>query len=231
MASVFKLPLAVAILQQVDRGELALAATQTIAPVDFSPGHSPLRDQAGGKAVTLSLRELLAAAVSDSDNTAGDRLLRLAGGGARVTAAMRALGIDGIRVDRSEREIIEALQRPGFAWDARDSATPDAAVALLRALHEGRAGLSTSSRALLLELLTGSHNPARISLALPAGAVVAHKTGTMPGVLNDVAIVTTPGGRHLALAILTRDGSGSDDDRTRWVAGEAARLYAAFAGR
>src|SRR4051812_47409787 len=59
MASVFKLPLAVAVLQAVDHGELALAATQTITPTDFSPGHSPIREHAAGKPVTLTVRDLL----------------------------------------------------------------------------------------------------------------------------------------------------------------------------
>jgi beta-lactamase class A len=41
----------------------------------------------------------------DSDNTAADVLLGICGGGAGVTARMRALGIAGIRVDRSEAEM------------------------------------------------------------------------------------------------------------------------------
>ena len=35
-----------------------------------------------------------------------------------------------------------------------------------------------------------------VELGLPAGATLAHKTGTMPGVMNDVGIITSPGGHH-----------------------------------
>jgi len=39
---------------------------------------------------------------------------------------------------------------------------------------------------------------------VPAGSTVAHKTGTMPGTTNDVALITLPNGEHIALAILTK---------------------------
>ena len=75
MASVFKLPLAVTVLRRAGSGALNLDRTYTIPVSDFSPAHSPIRDRANGRAVTLTLRELVAAAVSDSDNTAGDFLV------------------------------------------------------------------------------------------------------------------------------------------------------------
>src|SRR5450432_4058651 len=77
MASVFKLPLAITVLRRVDAGALRVDQTYTLTERDFSPGHSPIRDRAKGQPVTLTLRELVAAAVSDSDNSAGDFLLRL----------------------------------------------------------------------------------------------------------------------------------------------------------
>jgi beta-lactamase class A len=56
--------------------------------------------------VALSVRNLLELMLLISDNSATDVCLRLAGGGAAVTARMRALGIEGINVNRSTRELI-----------------------------------------------------------------------------------------------------------------------------
>lgn len=74
---------------------------------------------------------------------------------------------------------------------------------LLVKLHRADDGLSGASHERLLEMMTHSKNPERISKAVPAGSIVAHKTGTMPGgVVNDTAIVTSADGKHhLALVI------------------------------
>ena len=66
----------------------------------------------------------------------------------------------------------------GTAVKYRNYATPDVAVVLLRAFHEGK-GLSKSSQALLLQLMTETTtNPKRIKGLLPEGTVVVYKTGT-----------------------------------------------------
>jgi beta-lactamase class A len=56
--------------------------------------------------LALSLRNLLEIMLLVSDNTATDLCLRHAGGGEGVTARMRMLGIEGLRVDRSTLELI-----------------------------------------------------------------------------------------------------------------------------
>jgi alkaline phosphatase D len=232
MGSVYKLPIALALLARVDRGELSLADAVTVAPEELAPGHSPLRDGAGGRSFSLSVGRLLDAMLSDSDNTASDVLLRLAGGPPAVTARLVALGIQGVRVDRSERQIAADVAAGGvaaFHRDPRDSATPDGFAALLAKLHRREDGLSPASHRLLLETLSASRNPRRIAAGLPAAATVAHKTGTMPGVVNDVALVTSPDGRrHLALVVFTRGGVGNpgDADREALIADLARQAYA-----
>lgn len=84
MQSVFKLPLAMTVLQAVDRGTLRLDQAVRVTPADFvsESQHSPIRDEHPG-GTTLSLTELLRAAVSESDGTAADMLLGLVGGPGR----------------------------------------------------------------------------------------------------------------------------------------------------
>jgi beta-lactamase class A len=228
LASVFKFPLAVEVLRRVDSGPLRLEQTYVIEPADFAPGHSPIRDRAKGKAVSLTLRELLTAAVSDSDNTAGDYLLRMVSPAA-VTERMRALGAGEFRINRPEKEIIDSFDQPHGVSEYNqahlDSATPRAALALLRAVYSHADGLSPASHALLEDMLTKSTNPARIGKLLPAGCTIAHKTGTMPGVLNDIGIVTSADGKHhFAIAIFTKNGTKSAEAEREEVVAQIARV-------
>lgn len=209
MGSVYKFPIALTVLVRADRGTLSLDRQVIIDPKDFSPGWSPLRDHAYGRPIVLSVRELLRHMVSISDNTASDALLALVGGPSAVTTRLAELGTANIRVDRSEKQMAADLRKPGgfeaYAIDARDTSTPDAMLDLLVAFWQGRDGLTKESHALLVKLMTetetGSH---RIKAALPNGATLAHKTGTMPGTVNDAGIITMPNGDHIAIAIFTK---------------------------
>src|SRR5688572_5281214 len=100
MASSYKVPIAVQLLTRVDRGELRLDSMVTLTPADLHPGSGTLTELFDDPGVALSLRNLLELMLLISDNSATDLVLRTAGGAEAVTARMRALGINGIRVDR-----------------------------------------------------------------------------------------------------------------------------------
>jgi beta-lactamase class A len=232
MGSVFKFPLALAFLERVDRGEYSLDAKITIPPSQFAAGWSPIRDRAHGKAVTLTYREVVAAALRDSDNTAADVLLAKLGGGAVVTQKLRSLGVTAMRVDRSEKQMaVDLKQRGGvekYAADVRDTCTPNAALELLRRFARAEDGLSPASHAFALQMMTDSTTgPKRIKALLPKGTSVAHKTGTMPGTANDIAIITSADGkRHVLLAIFTKAATVETlDARERAVAEIAKALF------
>jgi beta-lactamase class A len=106
----------------------------------------------------------------------------------------------------------------------RNWATPDAMAGLLRALQVGK-GLSAPSRQLLFGLMIGSTTgPDRIKGLLPAGTVVAHKTGssgTVNGVTratNDVGLITLPDGRHLAVIVFVSDTRANEATRDAVIA-------------
>jgi beta-lactamase class A len=231
MGSVYKFPIAIAVLRRVDEGKLSLEQKLTIEPEDFAPGWSPLRDEANGTPITLTVRELLRHMVSISDNTASDALLRLAGGPRAVSARMAALGFGDIRVDRSEAQIAADLHKPDgpahYAIDVRDTATPEDMAALLFAFWRGRDGLSAASHELLVKRMTESTTGARrIKAAVPRGATVTHKTGTMPGTANDVAIVASPDGKdHVVIAIFSKSGKAKLEDREDDIAAVAREVW------
>jgi len=105
MQSVFKLPLAVVVLQLVDSGNLSLAQKLSIKREDLSVLYSPLAERFSGSEETFTVSDLIEKVVQESDNTACDVLLRLVGGPEHVTTALKRHGIEGISVDRYERQL------------------------------------------------------------------------------------------------------------------------------
>lgn len=226
MQSVYKLPIAMAVLDAVDRHALTLEQQVTLRRSDMTDVHfhSPLRDKYPDGGVDVSIRDLLRAAIADSDGVASDALYRLVGGADRITAYLRGLGIRDIAVVATEREMSKDSM-----VQYRNYATPCAAVELLRALQAGR-GLSPDARQLLLKDLTESGPGAkRLKGLLPPGTVVAHKTGTdstrggLTRATNDIGLIALPDGRHLAIAVFVKDSTADETTRERAIA-EAARL-------
>ncbi|HEX6161139.1 MAG TPA: class A beta-lactamase [Thermoanaerobaculia bacterium] len=211
MGSVYKFPIALAVLRRVDTGTLSLRRQVTIEPKDFAGGWSPIRDEANGKAVTYTVGELLEAMVKMSDNTASDALLELVGGPRAVTTRLAELGTSRVRVDRSEKQILAELMTDGYeeryGSDVRDSATPDGMAGLLVAFWNGRDGLSRESHALLVRHMTESPTGERkLRAALPAGWTVAHKSGQMPRTSNDAGVLISPDGKqHIVIAIFSKN--------------------------
>jgi beta-lactamase class A len=208
MQSVYKAPIAVAVLRDVDRGRLKLDQVVTIRREDLSVPLSPINREFSGESRTYTLRRLLENMVSLSDNTAADALTRLVGGPAAVTAVMKEAGIEGMRVDRYERDmqpqtlglgpfqpewtdyaalsaasnrVPEAQKRQALEAalaDPRDSPTPAATLEFLAKLQAGQL-LSAASTDLLLAIMRGSPTgPDRLKAGLPKGSSLAHKTGT-----------------------------------------------------
>lgn len=100
--------------------------------------------------------------------------------------------------------------RTAIEADERDTATPRAMTALLVKLASGDL-LSVSSTQLLEGMMLRCHTQRhaemqRLKARLPAGTPVAHKSGTLAGVANDVGWITMPDGRRVAITVFTRYG-------------------------
>lgn len=219
MMSVFKLPLTVAALDAVDKGELALSQPIPIAENELVTDVSPIAEAWKTGQHAPALEVVLTKMIQDSDNTAGDKMLSVLGGGARVTSRLRALGVEGIDIGEPEINISARLSCPGAAtpsggWTsaavdacpepseadkiatarrelatAPNAATTDALVELLGRLDRGTI-LSDASRRWLLTTLAGTTTgPNRIKGLLPPGTPVAHKTGT-GGLLPGLFVAT-----------------------------------------
>jgi beta-lactamase class A len=187
MCSTFKLLAAAQVLARVDRGEEQLERRIAFGETDLV-AYSPVTGKRVG-AAGMTVAELCLAAVSRSDNTAGNLLLASLGGPAGLTAFARSLGDSATRLDRIETDLNEA--RPG---DPRDTTTPRAMLENMRLLLLGDV-LSPASRARLAEwLVATTTGGGRLRAGLPAGWRVGDKTGTSSnGATNDIAIAWPPG--------------------------------------
>jgi beta-lactamase class A len=166
MQSVCKLPIAIAFLRMVQQGDKRLDAKLRLTAADIAPGRSPLADRLRHKPTVFTARQLLEHMLLNSDNTATDALLKLAGGPEKVQATIKTFGIDGLRIDRYERDLQpQALglePSPTFA----DPASLDSAFAalgeakqkeaLVRYLRDPRDTASPRAIAtLILKLISG----------------------------------------------------------------------------
>jgi beta-lactamase class A len=209
MQSVYKLPISMAVMKLVDAGKIALDQKVRIAKEDYigRNAHSPIRDKYP-KGTELSVTELLRFALSESDGSASDVLMKLAGGPGSVQAYLSDLGIEDLKVVDTEKSFVA-----DHSLQFRNWATPDAAVELLRALHERR-GLTEPSQGLLVKYLIDSTPGAkRLKALLPPGTIVAHKTGTsgtekgITAATNDIGVISLPNGNHLAIAVFVSDSA------------------------
>lgn len=195
MCSTFKWVAAAHVLHRVDGGIEKLDRRIRYGSEVLKP-HSPITSRHVGNA-GMTVGELCHAAVTVSDNAAGNLLLQSFGGPAGLTRYARSLGDEVTRLDRWETELNEA--RPG---DPRDTSTPRAMANLLQATVLGDA-LSPASRQQLARWLEATQtNGQRLRAHLPAGWRMGSKTGGGGrGTTNDVGIYWPAGRPPVVVAV------------------------------
>lgn len=195
--------------------------------------------------VAMSLRDLAYLAIAVSDNAAADVLFDAVGDGP-VAALLRELGLSKTRIPHRCRDIAAALVTDAGVEDVqgwldadprrlarlsvRDPARTNAGTAremttLLAALWADRAAAPESCAAIrrLMRLQVWPH---RLASGFPADAV-AGKTGTLPGIRNEIGVVERADGTRVAVAVFTRsDSPAASLPQADRVIGTAARIAA-----
>ncbi|MEO8573271.1 MAG: class A beta-lactamase [Pyrinomonadaceae bacterium] len=221
MQSVYKLPIAMAVLKMVDEKKARIDQDVNITPDDFvrQGFHSPIRNT-NPQGTVLPLSEVLRFSISESDGTASDVILDLAGGPDAVMSYLNGIGITDMIVAHSEKSISKDWETQYRNWS-----TPEASIELLRALYERRANLTEEMTNFALNLMTQTETGnLRIKRGLPEGAALAHKTGTggiekgITGATNDIGIITLADGRHILLAVYVSDSPENGAVRQKVIA-------------
>ena len=162
----------------------------------------------------MSLRELCDAAITRSDNTAGNLLLKNIGGTAGLTRFARSLGDKVTRLDRTEPDLNEAA-----VGDERDTTTPNAMAANYRRLLFGDVLLADARDLLTAWLLANKTGDSRLRAGLPQGWRVGDKTGAGEhGTTNDVAVVWPPGRAPLIISVYLTGATLDPNGRNEVIA-------------
>lgn len=206
--SVSKLWVALTALDLVDEGALDLSETVTIRREDLTLFYQPIRNivEARGS-FTTDYGDLLERAITRSDNTANDRLLRRVGGPPAVEAFLLRNGITGVQFGTDERtkqsqiaglewrqayamddafyeardRVSDADRRQAFEAylaDPLDGASAGGLARALARLARGDLLSETSTERILSTMEQTRSGPRRLKGGVPAGWTIAHKTGT-----------------------------------------------------
>jgi beta-lactamase class A len=214
MCSTFKLLAGAAVLARVDAGKEQLERR-----IRYEAKHlvtySPVTEK--NVATGMTLAELCDAAITLSDNTAGNLLLSSLSGPDRLTAFVRTLGDSVTRLDRIETALNEAAR-----GDPRDTTTPNAMTANIRALVLGDA-LSAKSREQLRQWLVGNKTGDKtLRAGVPVGWVVGDKTGAGEnGTRNDVGVLWPPGRAPVVVSVYLTEAKVPFEQRNVAIAAVA----------
>ncbi|PQJ09689.1 hypothetical protein CJD36_017310 [Flavipsychrobacter stenotrophus] len=234
MQSTFKFPLALYVLHKVDKGQLALDQKIHISKEElYRNTWSPLREKYPDGNIDITIAELLDYTVSKSDNNTCDILFKLVKGTYPTNKYIHKLGVKDIDIVATELQM-------GKGWGVQYTnwTTPSAMTDLLYQLYTGKC-LSPGSTQFLMKLMTESANSdKRIKGLLPAGTIVAHKTGTsntstggITAAVNDLGIITLPNGKHLAIAVYVSDTKEKSTEAEHVIAEIAKAVYDEYAGK
>ncbi|PZU51318.1 MAG: serine hydrolase [Sphingomonas sp.] len=135
-----------------------------------------------------------------------------------VEAAFKA---DPGKRERDQKRIPNAP----FNADPRDTSTPEAMVQLLLLIESGKALSADSTKELLAIMGRCTTGEKRLKGLLPIGTVVAHKTGTLMSVANDVGFITLPDGSRFAIAVFVKGDTKGTETQDRVIAEMARTAY------
>jgi beta-lactamase class A len=205
--SVSKLWVSITALDAVDKGRVSLDDQVSLSRDDLTLFHQPIAAKILGGGYTTTLGDLMFKAITTSDNTANDKLMRSVGGAQAVRNMIGTKHLGAIRFYNGEKalqsKIAGLLWSPSYSignafYEARnalpmslrkkafdryvedpyDGAAPSAVVTALARLKRGEL-LSPASTMRLLNIMSNTKTGAnRLKGGLAPGWVLNHKTGT-----------------------------------------------------
>lgn len=231
--SVYKYHLGIAILDQVDKGVLALDQPVKISKEAVTTEmYSPIKDKYPN-GVTLTLREVLVYTIAASDNVGCDVLFELIGGPEHVQKYFEDKGYSNLSI-----KLIEAVQQKEWNRQFENWTTVGSSNQILYDYYtNSKKLLSASSHQFLWDTMRGTTTgPDRLKGDLPKGTVVAHKTGysgrnRTTGVIaavNDIGVVSLPDGKVYYISVFVTDSEEGEARSAKIIAEVSAAAWKYF---
>lgn len=212
--SVYKFTLALAVLNQVDQGNLTLGQEIHISKDDLHLNTwSPLAKEFPEGDIDMTLGTLLVFTVSHSDNNTCDILFNLLGGPIEVEKQMRAWNFTDIAIQTTEAE----MHIDGEVTQKKNWCKPVEMNKILADFFNGKLLSKESTGALMRMMIVSANSEKRIKGKLPQSIVTAHKTGSGIKVVNDVGIVTLEDGTHLVISVFVCNSQEKFEDTEKLI--------------
>ncbi|MCM1983934.1 serine hydrolase [Lyngbya confervoides] len=214
-ASVIKLPILIAYLQDLDAGKVSLDETLVMRPELVASGSGYMQDLPDWS--RFSARYTLTQMIETSDNTATNMIIHRLGGPAYLNRRFQSWGLKDTQI----RNWLPDLSGTNTV------SSHDLATVLTKVVKGNLLSSQGRQRALYILKLTQTR-----SLLVPGigrGASIAHKTGDIGFALGDAGIVFMPGGQDYVISVLLR--RPYNDPRGRdYVQRVSKTVYAYFKG-
>lgn len=230
LMSVFKFHIALAVLNEVDKGELKLGQKFFIKKEDLLPETwSPIRDEFPNGNMYLTLDQLLRYTVSHSDNNGCDILLKIIGGTATVQKFINKKGITDfvIKVNEQQMQTWENLYI--------NTTTPLATTDLQEKFYKGKVLKKATTRYLYQLMIETSRGLTWLKAGLPEGTPLAHRTGVsatnennLRVAMNDTGIVTLPDGKHFIISVYLKNITETRENTEKIIAAIAKATWEYF---
>ena len=195
-ASVIKLPILIAFLQDVDAGKINLNETWTMTRDVIVGGSGEFQDLPVNSKFTA--QNVIEKMITISDNTATNMVIKRMGGINYVNKRFAQLGLTNTRL----RNWLPDL--------GGTNTTTLKELAQVLAMLDRQSVLSRNSEANALDILRRVHNRKLLAAGLGKGATIAHKTGYIGTMLGDAGIIEMPNGkRYIGAVIVESDRADS----------------------
>lgn len=218
MQSVFKFPIALKVLNDVDNDKIKLSDSIFISSAELKKKTwSPIQEKYPNGNIKMALSDIIYYMVALSDNIGCDVILKNNGGASSVNNYLRSIGIENMTIKRNEAE---QHSKPDTQYD--NWSTPNEAINLLTMFYRNSL-LKPATQRFLWQTMTKT-STGSIKQQLPKDITVAHKTGSAPNIKNgtavnnDIGIMTFPNKKAVAYAIFIKDSKETSDTNYNIIA-------------
>jgi beta-lactamase class A len=189
-ASTIKLPILVALFQDVDAGKIRLDETLTLQQEMIAAGSGNLQYQKPGTKFTVL--DLATKMMVISDNTATNVLIARLGGTEVLSQRFRSWGLTTTVLNNVLPDL-----------EGTNTTSPQELGMLMSMVNQGQL-VSLRSRDRILGIMQQNQISTLLPKGLGEGAIIAHKTGNIGEMLADAGLVDMPSGKRYIITVMVK---------------------------